>query len=125
MTFQDLPIKRKVVAVTMLTSVTALVLTAVAFMVYDQLSFRQAIIRHLSITASTVAAQSSAVLFFKDPKTAQENLAALRADSHVRAAALYDNEGDVFVRYPTDALITTFPLAPLKAGHYFRNGNLI
>src|SRR6266705_4684675 len=116
MTFQDLPIKRKVIAVTMLTSVIALVLTTVAFMVYVQISFRQTIISNLSITASVVAAQSSAVLSFKDPKHAQENLAGLRADSHIRAAALYDNAGDVFVRYPTDALITTFPLAPLKAG---------
>ncbi len=125
MTFQDLPIKRKVIAVTMLTSVTALVLTAVAFMVYDQISFRQAIIRHLSITASIVAAQSSAALSFKNPKDAQENLAVLRGDSHVRAAALYDNAGDVLVRYPTDALITTFPLVPDKPGRYIRNGKLI
>src|SRR5260370_4069725 len=112
MTFQDLPIKRKVIAVTMLTSVTALVLTAVAFMVYDQISFRQAIVRHLSITASIVAAQSSAALSFKNPKDAQENLAALRGDSHVRAAPRYNNDADVLLRYPTTALITTLPLVP-------------
>ena len=52
MAFQDLPIKRKVMAVIMLTSVSVLVLTAAAFMVYDSVSYRQTMVRSLSTTGS-------------------------------------------------------------------------
>ena len=88
MAFQNLPIKRKVMAVIMLTSVVALLLTTTAFMVYDFLSYRQTLVRTLSTTSSIIADESTAALAFKNESDAQQILGALKADSHIVAAAL-------------------------------------
>ena len=50
MTFRDLPIRRKVMAVIMLTSVTVLVLTVVVFMVYDWFAYRGTMAKNLGMT---------------------------------------------------------------------------
>ena len=86
MAFQDLPIKRKVMAVIMLTSVSVLVLTAAAFMVYDSVSYRQTMVRSLSTTSSIIADASTAALLFLDEETAQQILGSLRVEPHIVAA---------------------------------------
>src|SRR5215475_8999296 len=110
MSFQDLPIKRKVMTVILLTSLTALLLTAATFTVYDWVTFRQTIIQNLTTSGAIVANNSSAALLFMDEETARQNLRALKADPHIVAAALYDKNGQLYARYPSDALITHFPL---------------
>jgi len=83
MVFQNLPIKRKVMAVIMLTSIAVLLLTAAAFMFYDLITFRQTLIRNLDTTASIIADESTAALAYGDEKTAREILAPLRADPQI------------------------------------------
>jgi PAS domain S-box-containing protein len=126
MAFQDLSIKRKVMAVIMLTSVTVLLLTAAAFMVYDLITYRQVMIKNLGITASIVADNSTAALAFKNDKNAREILFSLRADTHIVAAALYEDDNNIYVRYPADHPIGSYPLTPGKiAPPHFEDGFLI
>jgi PAS domain S-box-containing protein len=122
MAFQDLPIKSKVMSVIMLTSISALTLTSVAFMVYDLVTFRRAVIGHLQTLASLTADNSTAPLAFKSEKEGRETLASLHADSHILTAALYDEEGRLFVRYPPEQPFSDFPLQAAAPGHYKSGG---
>jgi PAS domain S-box-containing protein len=124
MAFQDLPIKGKIRAVIMLTSVAVLLFTAAAFMVYDLVTYRQTMLRNLSTTASIIADNSTAALAFKNETDAQQVLAALHADPHVVEAALYDDQGNLYVRYPTNQPAAGYPVAPEKDGERFGRGSL-
>ncbi len=126
MVFQDLPIRRKVTAVIMLTSIISLLITAAGFMVYDAISFRGILAHNLSIISSITADNSSGVLAFPNEPEAQAILARLRAEPHIVAAALYDEKGQLFVHYPAHLKITEFPAKPRKTGPpVFENGHLI
>src|SRR5438552_1155184 len=127
MAFQDLPIRRKVTAVIMLTGVIALLLTAAAFMVYDAISYRGLMAHNLSIISSIIADNSSGVLAFPNEPEADAILARLRAEPHIVAAALYNEKGELFVHYPTNLSIAEFPASPpRKTGPpIFENGYLI
>ena len=112
-------------AVIMLTSVAVLLLTTVAFTVYDLLTYRQSLVHSLSATAAILADHSISALTFRDEKDARATLASLRADPRIVAAALYDNRGNLFVRYPAQAPASAFPQTPGKAGHWFEGGRLV
>lgn len=125
MSFQDLPIKRKVMTVILLTSLTALLLTAATFTVYDWVTCRQTMIQNLATSGAIAANNSTAALLFTDEENARQNLRALKADPNIVAAALYDRKGHIYVRYPSDALITRFPLKPGPLGYRFESGRLV
>jgi signal transduction histidine kinase len=54
-----------------------------------------------------------------------EILAALRAERHIVAACLYDKQGRLFARYPTNAAESAFPRAPREDGYRFENGRVV
>jgi PAS domain S-box-containing protein len=122
---QDRSIKRKTMAVIMLTSVVVLLLTAAAFTVYDLATYRQNLARGLSATAAIIADHTSAALAFRDEKDARATLASLRADPRIVAAALYDRYGNLFVRYPNQTPVSGFPLVPGKGGYRYEGGRVI
>ncbi len=122
--FSELPIKRKLMLVILLTNIALLILTGAGFLVYDLLSFRHTLVRNLSTTASIIAGESTGAVLFRDEKAANEILAPLRADPHTVAAALYDGEGNLFVRYPPRAALNEFPARPAKNGYKFEKGYL-
>jgi PAS domain S-box-containing protein len=125
MAFQDLPIKRKVTAVTMLTSITALLLTTAAFTITDLVSFRHNKVRNLSTTAAVLAGQAAEALVAKDEHEARLILQALRADPHIAKAALYDAQGRLFARHPSGLPTSAFPPAPGPPGSRFEPGYVI
>src|SRR5437879_9091772 len=125
MGFQDLSIKRKVMGVIMLTSVIALVLTAAAFMLYDFFTHRQTIIRHVSTISSIIAEESGGPLAYDDEKAAEQILAPLRTEPHIVGAALYNEAGRLYVRYPADAPLSAFPSHPARIGKHFEDEHLV
>ena len=125
MAFQDFPIKAKVNAVIMLTCVTVLLLTVVAFVVYDLISFRENLRRSMTTTASMVADQSTASLMFQDEEGAQELLNALHFETQIIAAALYDEQGNLYVHFPVSLSTNAFPASPGESGSKFEAGNLV
>jgi len=122
--FRNLSIKGKVVSVIMLTTIIVLLLTVTAFTVYDLVSYREALVRDLVTTAAITADNSTAVLTFEDEENAQKTLAALKADPHITAGALYDLKGNIFARYPATAPVTVFPIKPGLPGYYFEGNHL-
>ena len=125
MGIQRQSIKRKTMAVIMLTSVAGLLLTAVALTIYDLATYRQSRVQSLSATAAILADHSSATLAQRDEKDGRATLASLRADPRILAAALYDGQGNLFVRYPARAPANAFPLTPGEDGYRFEGGNLV
>jgi PAS domain S-box-containing protein len=125
MGFQDQSIKRKTLAVIMLTSVAVLLLTAAAFTVYDLATYRHNLAQSLSATAAIIADHSVSALTVRDEKDAQATLASLQADPRIVAAALYDGHGNLFGRYPGQMPASAFPLVPASGGHRFESGRLI
>jgi hypothetical protein len=93
MAFGDWPIRRKLTAMFLLISGLVLLLTSTAFIGYQYLSFRQTTRSSLSTLGRIIAANSTASLAFANEADASEILAALKAESHIVGAALYDRNG--------------------------------
>lgn len=92
-------IQQKLTILVLCTNLFGLSMACLAFEIYERSRFRGAITRELSVLADTLGANSAASLTFNDQKSAQEILRALRAESHVAEACLYDNRGRPFAEY--------------------------
>jgi signal transduction histidine kinase len=118
-------IKRKVTTVIMRASVAVLLVTVAAFMIYDLVTFRQTMVRNLVTQARTIADNSTGDLAFRNENDAASVLASLRTDSHITAAAIYDAQGKLFVKYPASISDADLPAAPEDQGHQFAKSHLI
>ncbi len=125
MRFRDLPIQRKLMVILFGTSGVVLLLTCTAFLAYDVLTFRRSAVRQLSTLGEVIAANSTAVLAFDNADDATEVLGALKAERHVVAAALYDNQGRLFARYPAGAAESFYPGHLQPDGYRFAGGYLV
>src|SRR4030095_7081391 len=94
--FNDIPIRRKLALVIMLTSSAVLLLTGVALILYEFVAFKDNVVNEVRTVAEIAAEHSTAALSFHDEKTAAQTLASLRLEAHIREACLYDKEGRVF-----------------------------
>src|SRR5437764_4010650 len=115
---QAKPIKNKIITLSMLVCSVALLLASTAFIGYERVTFRNGLIDRVSLVAQVVGSNSTASLVFNDTVSATETLSALRSDSHVAVARIYDRAGAPFATYegphpiaqppaqaPTDGLI--------------------
>src|SRR5687768_9941489 len=80
----------------MLTSLVALLLTVAALAAYDRVSFRQEMLRDVDTLAGIIGENASSSVAFNDRQSAQATLAALRTQPHIIAAAIYDNDRNLF-----------------------------
>ncbi len=108
----------------MLASAIVMMVTVAAFMAYDWVTFRQSMVRNLTTQARMVAENSTAALEFRNDGDAAGVLASLRAEPHVTAAALYDAQGRLFVKYPAALPEAGLPAAPQPEGHQFGESRL-
>jgi signal transduction histidine kinase len=120
MPLKNMPIRRKLMVIILVTTVTALVLMRSVSLAYEFFTFRQALLQHLSIVGEVIAANSTAALAFDDQNGAEENLAALKAEKSVSLAALYDESGKLFATYPADAQAAAFPPRSGKTGYRYQ-----
>ncbi len=97
--FRNSSLQQKLAAVILGTSCLALALASAGFVLYQRTSYRAAMTRELSTLADTLGANTAASLMFKDRKSAQEMLGALRGESHIVAACLYDDRHKEFAEY--------------------------
>src|SRR5258708_38771681 len=117
-------IQRKLIGIIMLTSGAVLLLTCAAYFAYEVFTFRQAMVRQLTILGETIATNSTAALAFENSDDANEILTALKADKHIVAASLYDKEGNLFAKYPQDLPDNVFPKSPSNESYHFENSHL-
>jgi PAS domain S-box-containing protein len=84
--------------------------------VFDILTMRSTLERRLTTDAEIVGYNGLSALLQQDRKAAAGGLAALRAEPHVRAAAIYDPDGKLFVAYPPQGGSRAFSPPPTNAG---------
>jgi PAS domain S-box-containing protein len=119
MQLRDTPIQQKLMLIILATSVVVMLLMGGAFLAYEFLSFRRATVRQLSTLGEILAANSTAALAFQNQQDAKEILSALKAERHVVAAALYDQDGRLFSYYPETLAANTIPPQPSADGYRF------
>lgn len=91
-----------------MTSFLALMLASVGIGLYERASYRATMIAELTTLADTVGANTVAALMFNDPRSAREILSALRSDTQIVAAFLYDRQGKVFAEYRRPGVSATW-----------------
>jgi PAS domain S-box-containing protein len=109
----------------LLTSGMVLLLTCATFVTYEIVTLPSSMVRGLMTRAQIIAANSTAALAFENEADATDVLHALKSDPRMLAACIYDKNGKVFARYPTNALAADFPPAPSRSGHRFESAHLV
>jgi signal transduction histidine kinase len=123
--FEDLPIKRKLTLVIMLTSLAAVLLACAGFAIYELVTFRRSMVSDLTTLADVIGATSTAALTFEDTKAAAEFLGALKTKRHIIAACFYTKHGDFFVDYARKAGEAECPAELSEHGYRFERGHLV
>jgi two-component system, NtrC family, sensor kinase len=106
-----LSLRRKQALIITLTSSVVLLLACGALITYDTIAFRQGMIRNVSVLADAIGNNCAAALDFDDPGSADETLAALRANDNVALACVYTMEGGVFAVYERKGAVRVDPPA--------------
>lgn len=123
--FRELSIKRKLLLITMITSITALLISSAVISVSDLREYRREIRENLELQAQLFADMCGASLAFGISDQADENLSSLEADKRIMAATLFDNDGAVFSSYTRENLRNSPPrLEPMPPGSEFTEDRL-
>ena len=96
-------ISSKLTLMSVLVSGTALLLACAGFFAYDQITFRQGLLRTLSAQAQIIGSNSVSALIFNDPQSAFVTLAALKGSPHIASAGILTAEGKRFAQFTTEA----------------------
>jgi PAS domain S-box-containing protein len=91
--------KQRIIAITMATTITGLLLTFLAFFAYEAVAYHRTLVMRLESLAKIVGANCSAALIFDDKDAAQEILSALTEEKNITDAALYNADGQIFAVY--------------------------
>jgi signal transduction histidine kinase/ActR/RegA family two-component response regulator len=119
------PLRRKLSAISLISTGAALVLTTVVFLAGEIFAARAASLQQLRILSEAIATNSTAALAFDNPDDARAVLAAFKSDPDIVAAALYKNDGRRFVSYPDPAPSGALPAAVGPAGYHIDGAALI
>jgi len=95
-------IRWKLIILITLTSGVSLTSATVAFTAFDWASTKEAMVRRLEVVAGVVGDNAISALAFDEPTAAEEALQALKSESHIVAACIYDGDGHVFARFHRD-----------------------
>ena len=123
--FRDLPIRRKLTVVILLSASAAVLLAGTVGIVFEFLRYRGAIVRDMTVQAEIIGEASAAALAFQDERAARETLATLHARPEVVSARLYRPDGKLFAEYvrPGETIPVHAPSPPF--GHRFEHGQLV
>src|SRR5262245_8947642 len=117
-------IRRRLMSIVMLTSGVVLLISSLASFGYEYLTYRASAVRNLTTLGSVIATNSTAALAFRNEEDARTILAALRAEPHVVAGALYDASGHLFAAYPEQLKTDHLPARPGPPGYAFASAHL-
>ena len=113
----------------MLVSGTALVLACASFFAYDQITFRDSLVRTLSAQAEIIASNSVSAILFNDPQSASNTLSALKSSHNIVSAGIFTPDRRAFAEYTkeaNDAILNVPQLLPGEVeSHWFRGTHLV
>lgn len=122
-------IKKKLIRISMLVSASVLLLASIAFITYEVLTFRDTMVRELTIYADIIGINSASALLFNDPVSAEGTLRPLRARPNIVSAGIYERNGQLFAEYGKDARIQSLRAPqrfPVRTdGYRFVGANLV
>jgi signal transduction histidine kinase/ActR/RegA family two-component response regulator len=121
-------IRKKLVAVVISTTLAAVAVSVGTVIAYDLRGYQRTLLADLSTQAELVGHMTSAALVFEDKRLAGENLALLRTRPLVRAAAIYNAQGQLFASYlapgePSTAHV--FPARPQQGKPRIEGGQVV
>src|ERR1700730_17488056 len=122
---RNVPIKRKLMLVILMTSGFAILLMGTALITYELVTFRSALTNNIEVLAQIIGAKRTATLAFDDRENAKELLRALAAENQITAAAIYDRNGRLFASFPESITPTQLPPVPGPDGHRFNRFQLV
>jgi signal transduction histidine kinase/ActR/RegA family two-component response regulator len=122
---RDVPIKRKLMLVILLTSGFAILLMGSALISYELGTFRRTLTNNIEVLAQIIGSNSTGALAFDDRENANEILRALAAENQITAAAIYDRTGRLFASFPESITPTQLPREPGPDGHQFNQSQLV
>ena len=99
---RDASIRTKVLTLVVIVAGVALVLASAALLTSDYYQYRTDIRQNLATQARMVLENSTAAMSFQDPEAAQETLATLSPNEHIRIGCLYNAGGRLFARFTPD-----------------------
>ena len=117
-------IQRKLLGVMLLTTFVSVVVALGAMIANDLLQSHRGWVNDIRAQAELVGSATSPALAFDDPTVARENLALLRQQPKIRAAAIYAARGQLFASYRPDPAQPPLPTLPEADGAYVADGHL-
>ncbi len=121
---KKISIRNKLMRLIMFVSGIVVLVTCVAFFVYEFYSFRQGSLQKLSTLGEIISTNSTAAVAFENKEDAEEILSALKAEPHITAACIYDASGKLFCRYPSTIDSAELPLNPGPNGYGFMKSSI-
>ena len=106
-------IKRKLIKMSMATSIISVLLTCMLFVAYGIVNTRGQVINELSLLSEMISNRASGAIDWGDKKDVQSSLNDLKIKDSVRVACIYDNTGKIFASYLGDGK-STCPTSPSK-----------
>jgi two-component system sensor histidine kinase/response regulator len=100
--FRSAPIRKKIVAIILLTSGLVLAGSSVVFVINEAVSFRSDARKALESTANLIGNNSVAAVMFKDQNVAAESLAGLQKNESILAAYLLTGDNEILTSYVSD-----------------------
>jgi PAS domain S-box-containing protein len=125
MTFADLPIRRKLLALVLAITAIVLLASCAILVAFDLISLRRELTRELGTLSDVIAANSSATLAFAAKEDAAELLSTLSAERSVVLGALYDSTGKLFAAHSPQEPPPAVLDLPAENHQEFRNGRLM
>ncbi|MDH5541858.1 MAG: response regulator [Nitrospinota bacterium] len=122
---RDFTIKQKLGLIIGVTTVVALLLASVSFILYQRYMLRQTIVQDLSSLAEITGNNNAASLAFMDTGSARDTLGGLSARPSIEGAAIYSADGELFVKYIKMNADFDVPEYPGEDGQSFSGGRLI
>jgi len=100
----NISIKNKLSFIILGTSGIVLLLASITVVIGDLLTFRHQMVADLFVLADMVGTNSMAGLIFNDSMTVEENIAGLKANSHIVLVHIFAGDGTKFVSYVSEEL---------------------
>jgi signal transduction histidine kinase/DNA-binding response OmpR family regulator len=123
--YRNLPVKRKLILINMVTVGAALIFALGANLAFANFVLSRDILSDVAILADVVGSYSSGPLTFDETRVAAEFLSVLRAKPHITAGALFTANGRIFAQYQRDPDSPRRTPAFHRAGSWLENDRLI
>jgi diguanylate cyclase (GGDEF)-like protein len=121
MRLRDLPIRYKLMGISMVTTLAALVSSSVVFLTYDYYASRQGLLDELSTLAETMAANLTTAIVSNDREMAGATLGSLAWQPDIVGATVLSRSGELLALHGDGSLLPP----PLPSdGHLFLDGSL-